>query len=495
MPIISSEQLEDVAEGILAQYYPEALKGETSVYPPELAKRMGLLVEEKSITSDGSVFGQIFFADGEAEHYNFITEEYEKIFVKAGTIFVDPANFFLRNLGSTFNTIVHECVHWHLHRKSFELERLYNEEATQIQCQVAGGIKQGKSRSATDWMEWQANALAPKIQMPFHATKIKASDFIREYLKAKRTDRIIDVMEPVIEGVATFFGVSKQAAKIRLYELGYEEAAGTFIYLDGRYVKPHTWKKGSLNPKQTFSISFKDALIASIINPDLRVAREQGLLLYVDSHFCINDPKYISHDIFGNPHLTDYARYHMDECCLIFELAPEDLVNAYQKSNFLECVLCRDINSGIRFTANFADISQNQSNLEKAKAMQKYNREISKVLNELPQSFPEALVYLMDFLEMTVESLAEASNLGERTVSRLRGGNSKTLENVIAVCIGMKLPPSISYVLIQRAGFVLTNSESDLAYHFLLDSCYSESIHFCNEMLLGQDIPILGQKN
>lgn len=35
-----------------------------------------------------------------------------------------------RNLGSTYNTIIHECVHWHRHRKAFELERLYNEEAT-----------------------------------------------------------------------------------------------------------------------------------------------------------------------------------------------------------------------------------------------------------------------------------------------------------------------------------------------------------------------------
>ena len=494
VPIIYKEQLEDVAKEFLNHYYPEALDGSVAVNPYTLAERMGLIVEEKSLTRDASIFGQIYFYDCETEHYDDFSGEPHIIAVKAGTIFVDPANFFLRNLGSKYNTIVHECVHWYLHRKSFELERLYNEEATQIQCKVAGGIKPGRSRSATDWMEWQANALAPKIQMPFEATKIKASEFFREYLKAKGTDRIIDVMEEVIEGIAVFFGVSKQAAKIRLYELGYEEAAGTFIYLDDHYVKPHAWKEGSLKANQTFSISFKDALIASIINPDLRAVREQGLLIYVDSHFCINDSKYIFYDVFGNPQLTDYARYHMDECCLIFELAPEGLVNAYQKENYLECVLCRDINSGILFTANFADLSLNQSNLEKAKAMQKYNREISKVLCELPQPFPEALVYLMNFLEVTVDSLAEASNLGDRTISRLRGGDSKTLENVLAVCIGMKLPPSVSHELVRRAGFFLTNSERDLAYRFLLDSCYSESIYVCNEMLSAQNIPILGQK-
>ena len=29
---------------------------------------------------------------------------------------VDPANFFLRNLGSVNNTIIHKCVHWEKHR-------------------------------------------------------------------------------------------------------------------------------------------------------------------------------------------------------------------------------------------------------------------------------------------------------------------------------------------------------------------------------------------
>ena len=30
--------------------------------------------------------------------------------VEAGTIFVDPKAYFLRNLGAVNNTIVHECV-------------------------------------------------------------------------------------------------------------------------------------------------------------------------------------------------------------------------------------------------------------------------------------------------------------------------------------------------------------------------------------------------
>jgi len=81
-------------------------------------------------------------------------------------------------------------------------------------------------------MEWQANALAPRILMPFHATKIKTSEIIRAYLNARRSDSVIDVMESVIDTVATFFGVSRQAAKIRLYETRIR-GSGRYLYLSG----------------------------------------------------------------------------------------------------------------------------------------------------------------------------------------------------------------------------------------------------------------------
>lgn len=61
-------------------------------------------------------------------------------------------------------------------------------------------------------------------------------------------------MEPVIDALATFFCVSRTAAKIRMIDAGYEEAIGTFTYIDGRYVKPHMFKKGALR-NQTLSIS------------------------------------------------------------------------------------------------------------------------------------------------------------------------------------------------------------------------------------------------
>ena len=144
---------------------------------------------------------------------------------------MDPETYFLYNLGKVNNTIVHECVHWDLHRKAFELERLYNKEASRIKCQVAGGVEEN-SWTATEWMEWQANALAPRIQMQMAMFKTQASKYIKEYRDMLGKDDIIDVIEPVIDELAAFFCVSRLAAKIRMVDAGYEAAIGAFIYVD-----------------------------------------------------------------------------------------------------------------------------------------------------------------------------------------------------------------------------------------------------------------------
>ena len=163
------------------------------------------------------------------------------------------------------NTIVHECVHWDLHRKVFELEHLYNSEATQIKCMVIGGVKDSKIRTATDNMEWQANSLAPRIQMPIDQFKTKATSFIRKHHEKYGDVPLVDIMEPVIEELAVFFCVSRQAAKIRMVEAGYQDAIGAFTYIDGRYVRPHAFKKDAVERHQTYSIGVDDAAVSIFV--------------------------------------------------------------------------------------------------------------------------------------------------------------------------------------------------------------------------------------
>ena len=493
VPISYKDDLDKIATDFLLRHYPEALKTPMAIDPSLLVNRLGLNIVIQEMTKDLSVFGQIFFADCDAEIYNAKTDNMEIKRFPAKTIMVDPKAFHMRTLGSVNNTIVHECVHWDKHRKAFELERLYNSNASQIRCLVIGGTKATSSRSATDWMEWQANTLAPRIQMPIGTFKQKAIEYTRQFQRELNVSNSIDVMEPVIDALANFFCVSRQAAKLRMIDAGYEEAIGTFTYIDGKYVKPHAFKKGSLQKDQTYCIDSSDAAIISF--SDMRFAEQskKGAYIYVDSHFCLNDKKYIVVNDDGTVQMTEYARLHIDECCLAFSLKIK-AKNKYGEEFYKECVLFRDADSGIEFVTVFSK-EANSSVSDNADAILGREIEIQKALQELPAKFGDALVYLMSWIEITVEDLAEKSLLSAKTIQRMRNNPDypKDIDSVVAMCIGMSLPPELSYALIEKSGYTLrlAQSHSHLMYKFFLEHCYKQSVTECNEMLLSKQLPIM----
>ena len=61
---------------------------------------------------------------------------YEPKTLNRGTIIVDPDVYFKRNLGCWNNTVIHECVHWFLHQKHFELVQLF-EKRMKVSTEIA----------------------------------------------------------------------------------------------------------------------------------------------------------------------------------------------------------------------------------------------------------------------------------------------------------------------------------------------------------------------
>jgi len=493
VPYIKPDKLDEVAADFLRRNYPKALLEPMAIDVVDLAHKMGLTIEQHHITKDFSVFGQIFFADCDAELYDIETDTIVHHLIKAKTIVVDPKAFFLRNIGSVNNTIVHECVHWDRHRKVFELERLYNSEATQIKCMVIGGVKDSKVRTATDHMEWQANALAPRIQMPIDQFKAKATTFIQKYRREFGDVPLVDIMEPVIEELATFFCVSRQAAKIRMVDAGYQEAIGAFTYIDGRYVRPHAFKKGSVEKCQTYSIGVDDAAVVALCDMRLRDQAGKGAYIYVDSHFCLNDPKYILNDETGHVIMTEYARLHIDECCLAFDLKVKSK-NKYGEQYYKECVLYRDVNSGIEFQVTFSG-DANKDIMAKADAILGREVHTQNIINTMPPKFGDALIYIMKQSNQSVEGLSENARMDVKMLQRMRNDATypKNIESVVAVCIGMHLRPEFSGELIKRSGFSLrlAQSEAHLLYKFFLDNFYMHTVDECNEILTAKGFDIL----
>jgi hypothetical protein len=499
VPIIYKEQLDDVAERFLEKYYPEALIEPMAVPTREVAKRMGLEIQETQITKNCTVFGQIYFSDCEIQCYDSGSEAYKPLNVKKGSILVDPNVYFMRTVGSMNNTIIHECVHWYLHKKFFEIEKLYNKDARSISCQVQEGIRPERNRTPLDWMEWHANSLAPRILMPAKQTKQKIEELIAKNKRVLQNGKVTDIMESVVFELSEFFEVSRIAAKIRMIDLGYTEAIGVYTYIDNHYILSHAFERSALKNNQTFSIGMQDSLYEYATNVDFKKLLDSGKYVYVDAHFCINDSKYIRQNENGYAELTDYARQHIDECCLIFDIKARKN-NKYGTQFYTECVLFKSIVSDTIVEAKYSTSAQNfivDARAEELKKIGNSAKQLASIMRWLPTTFADTLVSHMDRLACTEESLAEKSLIHAKTIQRMRNDlrYKSKLETVIAICIGLQLHPILSTDLVGKAGFALKPfDEEHIIYQMLLTSYYQNSIYECNEILRANNCKALGKE-
>ena len=499
VPIIYKEQYDSEAEKFLQKYYPEALEKPMPVSVKTIVERMGLEVQEAHITKHRTVFGQIFFSDCTTQQYDSEYGIYRELDVKRGTILVDPNVYFMRNFGSTNNTIIHECLHWDLHRKFFELEKLFNEDAHAIGCQVKEGVRPERNRTPLDWMETHANHIAPRVLMPEKQTRQMVEELIEKNKKVLQTDNVTDIIESVVYELSDFFEVSKLSAKIRLIDLGYNEAIGVLSYVDDHYVASHAFERDALKDNQTFTIGIQDALYEYAINSELRGMVDSGKYLYVDAHFCINDSKYVRQNDYGVPELTDYARQHIDECCLIFDVKAR-VNDRYGVKYYREAVLFRDAISDRFIETKYSDSDKNKqidSRAEELKGIGREARQIANIARALPSTFADTLTKHMDRLEVTVEELEERSLITDRTLRRMKNeiGYRPKLSTVVAVCVALQLPPDLSMDLVNKSGHTLMAfDEEHVIYRFILNLKYQSSIYECNEILRANNCKPLSKE-
>jgi len=448
VPDIRKENLDAVAEQVLERYYPEALREPAAIDTDVLLKRLRLRKVERRISADASVFGRIYFEDVDADFYNEETRKMETVHVKAGTIFVDPMIFFLRTMGSLKNTIIHECVHWIFHRPVFVLEKINDHSLTQLDCAVTGGVR-GRTWSVAAQIEWQANALAPRIQMPKRMFQKKADAVLARLMAERQANSVLDVIVEAIGQMAEFFEVSRLAAKIRMVELGYNEARGALIYVDGQYVRPYTCKPGFLKEHQTFSIGFKDVLRLGMASLDLREDPRSCEFVYIDSHFVYNRPRYVEHTPDGLQ-MTPYALSHMDECCLVFNLAISDGCDGRYHSF---CFLNRAEDSPIVFTTEYAKGLDMAGTAVQDKAERDAMNEAYDLLKTLPGDYADALTRLVEDSDMDVEDIAAETGVSPKTIQGMMAGKQGrgSYESLAYVCLSLQLHPAISEYLIDHS--------------------------------------------
>ena len=106
-------------------------------------------------------------------------------------------------------------------------------------------------------------------------------------------------------------------------------------------------------------------------------------------------------------------------------------------------------------------------------------RKMNDVLDNLPRSFPKALCYVMKLAHVTIERLAEASQVSDSTISRYRRTGmveNYSADKIVAMCVAMRLPPWLSRELIKAAGVGLSETPRQRTCMMILDCMYTASV-------------------
>lgn len=502
IPYIYAKDLDKHAEKFLEKYCPRALAEPMPLPIKEIVDAMGLIVYPAPLP-DG-IFGCTYFNGANVEIYESMTsKEIVKTAIRPGTILVNPDVFFMRKIGSINNTIIHECVHWDKHFKFFELQKLLNPDIQAISCAVIDEYNKESNQLENElsWMEWQANALAPKILIPAKTGKSKLTEILHRLRSSSHEFRDAQVMEHAISEFADFFNVSTTSAKIRAVELGFEQAAGVFNFVDGKNYPPFSFKKGSLKKGQTFVIDRNNIIIESLFNPDLVDDFKAGRFIHAGGLFVINDPKYVNIIDDSEPTLTEYALEHVDECCLIFDRTTQ-ISNHYDDSFYRICFLCRDANSKSFVEAKFNPKEGKNEDVQKRAremiAIMDEAKRVSDILAKVPSSFSGTLDYHIKRRGYTNEKMEERTGISSRMIQDYRNMKhpKPTLQSVLALCIGLNLQPAFSYDLISKAGHnIVIPSDEFLVYRYLIDNHHMENILMWNAKLQDAGIPQQLPKN
>jgi len=296
--------------------------------------------------------------------------------------------------------------------------------------------------------------------------------------------------EFAIKILAEFFDVSQSAMKVRLAQLGIKEAVGAYCYVNGKYQKPYQFNHEKSDEPKTYLIGFVDALLLYLSNKTLAKLVDEKKIVFANGFYALNNQKYVKLTEEGILDLTDYAREHVDECCLEF-----DIIGIFKTKHdgkyYSMCFLCRNASSdgSVRVEIDEASIQNSRiigitgsMNI----AMDEIN-EASELLSKMNDNFVKSINLLFENSTISsVNELATLSNIDHKTISSyLDGKTIPDLRKLLAICSAMELYPVLSYRLIEQAGLSIgkRGAQIDMVYMFLLDQCYHEGLDKWNERI------------
>jgi Zn-dependent peptidase ImmA (M78 family) len=235
VPILSKKEIDNYAEELIQDYKPELLCFPQVIPVDKFAEfYLDIEFDYQNLSYDGSILGMIAFNDG---CINVLSNSYKEVRIEtyAGTVFIDNSLLYRGQENRYRYTVGHEAGHWIFHKQRYETQdNQYDFGFDPMDYPVAcsyrclakniGRISQFSNFSTDeDWQEWQADYFSSALLMP-KSTFSSQADYLFRRQNVRPGDPInmlLFKIIPMIEELAEKFAVSKEAAKVRLYKLGY----------------------------------------------------------------------------------------------------------------------------------------------------------------------------------------------------------------------------------------------------------------------------------
>ena len=477
LPILYNSDYETVAHAILDDFFPEAKReigGDASVVSSEeLARRMGLRVLDVRF-ADKTVMGQLYYNYGEVHLLDDSGKTYAQM-IRPGTILVNQDN--CTTAATRNSTIAHECCHMYLDRWFFLLQMMTGRKYTPYSSRRRENRRYHHKNDALDWMELQCEKLPAYLLLE----RNDVIDYVEARLKQCNWKKTPENIRAIVDGLAERYEVSYQMAKYRMIELGYCEAGGIRNYVNDMVIPDHgcTW----LWPANTtFTISAKDAALLAASDSEFERVICSGRYRYVEGHFCLNTDKYILRDYYGKPHLTVYARCHMEECCLGFTVG-----GRYRWTEYAVSKVARNKTEPVtdKYRAAYRLVAEpGSSEYEKEnQAMVDDGLLWLEFYKNIPDDFAEMIKAIMKRKGITQENLSFELGVDRKALLNYLNQDRPSVAHVVGICVALKVPYFISMEILGAAGIKLRSTEQDFLYRQFLLNAENLTVSRCEDIL------------
>ena len=263
-----------------------------------VASKMGLtIIDAFSLkpVRKNKVKGLICISKGRVDVEGFT------INVEEGTILIDK-NLKDKSIGSYRFVVLHECVHYDLHKEFLTVRRQlmnicsenYNYDEEMPKAIIDDVIKNSNQESCESKVEWQANSIAGRVLVQEDVLVNELAKKYEEYNYFYADDKE-SLLKLIASDLAKTFGSSKEEMLIRMKQVSF--------FINDIDLAPY--ETSTLYPEEKNELYENDTTFKELI--------DKNKIVYIGNHCVVNNDRYVR-----DGRMTFYAKNNPREAMLHF---------------------------------------------------------------------------------------------------------------------------------------------------------------------------------